>query len=72
VLDVTDTVILTDRERECLTWVSKGKTNWDISQILMITERTVQYHVENAREKLGVDTRLQAVVAAARLLEIVL
>jgi len=71
-LDVTDTVTLTDRERECLTWVSKGKTNWDISQILMITERTVQYHVENAREKLGVDTRLQAVVAAARLLEIVL
>lgn len=69
---VLDTVILTDRERECLTWVSKGKTNWDISQILMITERTVQYHVENAREKLGVDTRLQAVVAAARLLEIVL
>ncbi|MCF6293349.1 MAG: LuxR family transcriptional regulator [Robiginitomaculum sp.] len=69
---VPDTVILTDRERECLTWVSKGKTNWDISQILMITERTVQYHVENAREKLGVDTRLQAVVAAAKLLEIVL
>jgi DNA-binding CsgD family transcriptional regulator len=71
-LAVTDTVVLTDRERECLSWVAKGKTNWDISQILMITERTVQYHIENAREKLGADTRLQAVVAATRMLEIVL
>ena len=71
-LGFVESGVLTDRERECLTWVAKGKTNWDISQILMITERTVQYHVENAREKLGVDTRLQAVVVAARRLEIVL
>ncbi|VAV94395.1 hypothetical protein MNBD_ALPHA06-2278 [hydrothermal vent metagenome] len=63
---------LTTRERECLSWVAKGKTNWDISQILMITERTVQYHVENACEKLGAGGRLQAVVIAARKLEIIL
>jgi len=64
--------VLTVRERECLSWVAKGKTNWDISQILMITERTVQYHVENAREKLGAHTRLHAVVLAARQLELLL
>ncbi len=64
--------VLTKRERECLSWVAKGKTNWDVSQILMITERTVQYHVENAREKLGAESRLHAVILAARHLEIVL
>ncbi|PHR62362.1 MAG: hypothetical protein COA47_04665 [Robiginitomaculum sp.] len=64
--------VLTKRERECLSWVAKGKTNWDVSQILMITERTVQYHIENAREKLGAESRLHAVILAARHLEIVL
>jgi len=63
---------LTNRERECLTWAAKGKTNWDISQILLITERTVQYHIQNARKKLGADSRLQAVVLAVKTLKIVL
>lgn len=71
-LVISEPALLTDRERECLSWAAKGKTNWDISQILLITERTVQYHVENAREKLGAESRLQAVVIAARQLEIVL
>lgn len=48
---------LTDRERECLNWVSKGKTTWDISMILGIAERTVIFHIENAKKKLGVYSR---------------
>ena len=71
-IEFSEKGVLTVRERECLAWVAKGKTNWDISQILRITERTVQYHIENAKKKLGADTRLQAVVLAARQLEIML
>lgn len=58
------TVRITKREAECLTWVGKGKTNWDISQILGISERTVSFHIENAKSKFGVNTRQQAVVEA--------
>lgn len=64
--------ILTKRERECLTWVAQGKTNWDIAELMGISERTVQYHVDNACKKLDVPGRLQAVVRAARLLEIMI
>lgn len=58
---------LTDRERECLQWVSKGKTTWDISAILNIAERTVIFHIENAKKKLGVYSRSHAVVKAIML-----
>jgi DNA-binding CsgD family transcriptional regulator len=69
-IGISQLATLTDRERQCLSWVAKGKTNWDISQILRITERTVQYHIENVRQKMGVDTRMQAVVIAMRNMEI--
>ncbi|MCJ9427490.1 LuxR family transcriptional regulator [Kordiimonas marina] len=55
---------LTTRERECLEWVAAGKTDWEISAILSIAERTVHNHVESAKVKLGVHTRVQAVVKA--------
>ncbi|WP_020400046.1 LuxR family transcriptional regulator [Kordiimonas gwangyangensis] len=55
---------LTPRELECLKWVSAGKTDWEISCVLSIAERTVHAHIENAKRKLGVHTRLQAVVKA--------
>lgn len=57
-------VILTARERECLRWCKIGKSAWDISQILGITERTVQFHVSNAMMKLGASSRIAAVVMA--------
>ncbi len=57
-------VKLTKREIECLEWVSAGKTDWEISSILSISERTVHNHVESAKVKLGVHTRVQAVVKA--------
>ncbi|WP_417450776.1 LuxR family transcriptional regulator [Kordiimonas sp.] len=55
---------LSPRELECLKWASSGKTDWEISGILSIAERTVHAHIENAKRKLGVHTRLQAIVKA--------
>lgn len=55
---------LTPREREVLLWTAKGKTGWEIAQILRLTERTVVYHVENAKTKLGASSRSHAVVVA--------
>lgn len=58
---------LTPREREVLLWTAKGKTGWEIAQILRLTERTVVYHVENAKAKLKASSRSQAVVIAITL-----
>jgi DNA-binding response OmpR family regulator len=62
---------LNDREAECLTWVARGKTSADIAQILGLTKRTVDFHVDSARAKLGAATRTEAVIKAAtgRLIE---
>lgn len=53
------------REVEALTWAARGKTSAEIAQILGLSKRTVDFHIENARGKLGVATRMQAVVKAA-------
>ena len=58
-------VSLADREVETLTWVARGKTSVEIAQILGIAKRTVDFHLDNARNKLGVVTRSQAVAKAA-------
>jgi DNA-binding NarL/FixJ family response regulator len=58
-------VALTQREIETLTWSARGKTSAEIAAILGLTKRTVDFHVENARDKLGVATRIEAVVKAA-------
>ncbi|HXC26464.1 MAG TPA: response regulator transcription factor [Stellaceae bacterium] len=58
-------VRLSDREVETLTWAARGKTSAEIAVILNLTKRTVDFHVDNARSKLGVTTRIQAVVKAA-------
>ena len=57
-------VKLTVREQECLKWVAAGKTDWEIAGILSIAERTAHTHIERAKQKLGVHTRVQAVVKA--------
>jgi DNA-binding NarL/FixJ family response regulator len=51
---------LTTREAEVLYWVSKGKTNKDIGEILGASPRTVNKHLEHVFEKLGVETRTAA------------
>jgi DNA-binding CsgD family transcriptional regulator len=59
---------LTPRESECLHWVGEGKTDAEVGQILDISGRTVRFHINNAKRKLGVTSRIQAVTkrAAAR------
>jgi DNA-binding response OmpR family regulator len=65
-------VELHEREVETLTWVARGKTSAEIAQILGLTKRTVDFHLDNARVKLGATTRTQAAIKAAtgRLIEI--
>jgi DNA-binding CsgD family transcriptional regulator len=59
---------LTPRELEVLAWVTKGKTNGEIGQILRMSARTVQKHLEHIYRKLGVETRTTATVRALKLL----
>jgi DNA-binding NarL/FixJ family response regulator len=65
------TILLNDREVEVLTWVARGKTSAEIAQILGLTKRTVDFHTDNARTKLGAATRTEAAIKAAtgRLIE---
>jgi DNA-binding NarL/FixJ family response regulator len=55
---------LTAREAEVLMWISRGKTNRDIGEILGSSPRTVNKHLEHIFEKLGVSTRSAAVSVA--------
>lgn len=58
---------LTAREAEVLLWVTRGKTNRDIGEILGTSPRTVHKHLEHVFQKLGVETRTAAAsVAMAR------
>ena len=56
---------LTRRETEVLSWLAKGKTNRDISEILSMSPRTVNKHLEHVFEKLGVETRSAAAALAS-------
>jgi len=58
-------VRLTDREVEALTWSARGKSSTDIAVLMRVSERTVNFHIDNAIRKLGVATRIQAAVKAA-------
>ena len=57
---------LTQRERQCLFWAARGKKMPETAIILGITTRTVVFHLENARAKLGASTVAQAVVEAGQ------
>lgn len=58
--------MLTPREREALAWAAAGKSSWDISVILGISERTTNKFIANAVRKLDAVNRTQAVVNAIR------
>ncbi|WP_028009389.1 response regulator transcription factor [Solimonas flava] len=62
------TLALTQREAEVLLWISRGKSNRDISEILGISPRTVNKHLEQVFEKLGVENRASATARAVRIL----
>lgn len=59
---------LTARESEVLAWIAKGKANRDIGEILGLSARTVNKHLEQIYVKLGVENRASAAVKAANLL----
>ena len=63
----TGNVHLSVREKEVLDWLKQGKSSWDISVILGISERTVNFHVNNIKQKLGATNRPQALAVAMRL-----
>jgi DNA-binding response OmpR family regulator len=55
---------LNDREAETLTWAARGKTSVQIAEMLNMPKRTVDFHLDNARAKLGVSSRTEAAVKA--------
>lgn len=57
-------MIISAREIDCLKWMAAGKTAWEVSVILGISERTVRFHLNAAREKLNCTTTTQAVAKA--------
>ncbi len=59
---------LTAREAEVLAWVARGKANRDIADILALSPRTVNKHLEVIFRKLGVENRASAAVLASRAL----
>ena len=59
---------LTERESEVLLWISRGKANREISEILGISPRTVNKHLEQIFEKMGIENRASAAAAAVKTL----
>ena len=59
---------LTEREAEVLLWLTRGKTNQDIGEILGISTRTINKHLEQVFQKMGVENRTAAALLADRLL----
>ncbi len=55
-----DGVALSPRELDCLEWASRGKTAWEIGEILGISRHTATFYLDNVKTKLGVRTIIQA------------
>lgn len=62
----SDAPCLSARELEILKWVAEGKSSWDISRIVSLTEHGVLHHIRNIMKKFDVPTRRQAVLMASR------
>ncbi|MCE2563135.1 response regulator [Komagataeibacter sp. FNDCF1] len=59
---------LSTREAEVLLWISRGKTSRDIADILQVSPRTIDKHIEQIYNKTGLSTRAAAAATASRLL----
>lgn len=57
---------LSPRERECLQWTAAGKTSWEISMILCLSQSTTDGYIASATRKLGAANRTQAVAEGIR------
>jgi len=60
---------LTAREAEVLLWISRGKTNRDIADILGLSPRTVNKHLEQVFAKIGVENRAAAAIQVFTILQ---
>lgn len=55
---------LTERQRECVIWAARGKSDWEIAHILGVSPETVVQHLKQARERYGVGKRTLLAVHA--------
>lgn len=65
---LAETLALSPREAEVLVWIARGKSNRDVGEILDLSTRTVTKHVEQIFQKLGVENRTAAALAASKVL----
>lgn len=56
--------VLTDRQRDCLLWAARGKSDWEISRILGVSEETVARHIKQGCERYGVNKRTLLAIRA--------
>ena len=63
-------LLVTEREAEVLLWIARGKSNRDIAEILSLSPRTVNKHLEQIYAKLGVENRTSAAALTVRTLGI--
>jgi LuxR family quorum-sensing system transcriptional regulator CciR len=54
--------VVTDRQRDCLIWAARGKSDWETSRILGLSEQTVGRHIKQARERYGLDKRTSLLI----------
>lgn len=62
--DTFESLLISARELDCLKWTAAGKTAWEASKILGISERTVIFHLNAVRKKMDCATTTQAVAKA--------
>lgn len=55
---------MSDRESEILQWAKAGKTNWEISVILGLSERAVKFHMQKIERKLNARNKAHAIAIA--------
>jgi len=55
---------LSEREMDVIKWLKHGKTSWEVSKILDISENTVNFHIKNIKRKLNATNRQHAVAIA--------
>ncbi len=63
-ISTPDRAHLSPRGIECLQWAAAGKSDADIATLVGISEATAHFHIEQAKKKLGVKTRVEAVAVA--------
>lgn len=61
-LDAGPPPSLTDRQRDCVLWVGRGKGDWEISRILNLSEETVARHIKQGCERYGVNKRTSLLI----------